>query len=113
MKKLGFSIFLLFVMIDSVICENKISFGSFSEDSLYLIITTEDYLTSTSLAKFVEYRRREFFVEVVTNTLIGDSADDYRNFIIDRNPDYVLLVGDYTGDIVNSCVNKIKLQPVT
>lgn len=63
----------------------------------YLIISSDNYYDSSSLNKFILFREQEFNVQVVKGTSIGATKDDYRNYIRNLMPDYVLLVGKY-GD---------------
>ncbi len=66
-------------------------------DDTYLIIASDDYYNSSVLNTFVAFREQEFTVQVVKVSDIGSTKDDYRNYIRDLMPDYVLLVGKY-GD---------------
>jgi hypothetical protein len=66
-------------------------------DSIYLIIVSDDYFNSNVLDTFISFREQDFSVQVIKGTNIGTSKDDYRNYIRNLMPDYVLLVGKY-GD---------------
>jgi hypothetical protein len=62
----------------------------------YLIITTEEYYQSEILNDFVRYRSNDFDTELVINTNIGINSEDFKQYLFDANPDYVLLVGHHT-----------------
>jgi hypothetical protein len=66
-------------------------------DNIYLIIASDDYFNSNVLDTFISFREQDFSVQVIKGTNIGTSKDDYRNYIRNLMPDYVLLVGKY-GD---------------
>ncbi len=65
--------------------------------SVYLIIASADYYNSAELNTFIKFRSNEFNVQAIKGTDIGITKDDYRNYIRNLMPDYVLLVGKY-GD---------------
>lgn len=62
----------------------------------YLIITSEKYIHSNILDEFITYRSAEFSVEVIVNTDIGSDDGDFKSYLMQKNPNYVLLVGNYT-----------------
>jgi hypothetical protein len=62
----------------------------------YLIITTEDYFQSEDLQEFINFRSIDFEVDIVLNSNIGNSSEDFKNYLNKDKPDYVLLVGDYS-----------------
>ncbi len=62
----------------------------------YLIITTQEYSESEALSRFIEYRNQDFNIFLKVNSEIGVLPIDYANFITEFNPDYVLLIGNYT-----------------
>lgn len=71
---------------------------------LYLIIVSDDYANSPTLHQFINFREQNFIVQKVTGTSIGTSRDDYRDYIRNLMPDYVLLVGKY-GDFPVHVIN--------
>jgi hypothetical protein len=79
------------------------SLGSHSQSKnltnspLYLIIVSDNYADNPSLQLFKNFRSQDFNVQTVTGTSIGTTKDDFRNYIRDLMPGYVLLVGKY-GD---------------
>jgi hypothetical protein len=73
----------------------------------YLIIVSDDYQNSPSLAAFKIFREQDFIVQLVTGSSIGITKDDYRNYVRELMPDYVLLVGKY-GDFPSHMVNYTK-----
>lgn len=66
-------------------------------DNIYLIIASDDYFNSNVLDTFITFREKDFTVQLVKGSTIGTTKDDYRNYIRNLMPDYVLLVGKY-GD---------------
>ena len=81
--------------------------GIYSQDNnnpLYLIIVSDDYANSTSLQNFENFREKNFNVQTVTGSDIGVTKNDYRNYIRNLMPDYVLLVGKY-GDFPVHTIN--------
>jgi hypothetical protein len=66
-------------------------------NNIYLIIASEDYFNSNILDTFIAFREQDFTVQLVRGSTIGTTKDDYRNYIRNLMPDYVLLVGKY-GD---------------
>jgi Peptidase family C25 len=79
---------------------NKIN----SSKETYLIIVSDDYQNSPSLAAFKTFREQDFIVQIVKGTNIGITKDDYRNYVRELMPDYILLVGKY-GDFPSHLVN--------
>ncbi len=71
------------------------SFIELKAKDKYLIITNEKYNKSEVLQNFVEYRSNDFDVVVALNSDIGLQVDQYMNFILQQNPKYILLVGNY------------------
>jgi hypothetical protein len=67
------------------------------DKGIYLIIVSDDYSQSASLSLLKTYREQDFNVQTVTGSSIGTTKDDYRNYIRNLMPAYVLLVGRY-GD---------------
>jgi len=76
---------------------------------LYLIIVSDDYVTSSALATLKTFREQDFTVQVVTGTSIGTTKDDFRNYIRYLMPNYLLLVGKY-GDFPIHIVNYIAAE---
>jgi hypothetical protein len=66
-------------------------------NDIYLIIASDDYFNSNVLDTFISFREQDFTVQLVKGSTIGTTKDDYRNYIRNLMPDYVLLVGKY-GD---------------
>jgi hypothetical protein len=66
-------------------------------NDIYLIIASDDYFNSNVLDTFITFREQDFTVQLVKGSTIGTTKDDYRNYIRNMMPDYVLLVGKY-GD---------------
>lgn len=73
---------------------------------LYLIIVSDDYASSPSLKLFENFREQDFVVQTVTGTSIGSTKDDYRDYIRNLMPEYVLLVGRY-GDFPTLVINYV------
>ncbi len=71
--------------------------GKAFEKEVYLIIVADQYQSSPSLSSFVSFRNEDFRVQVVAGSVIGTTADEFRNYVRNLMPAYVLLVGDY-GD---------------
>lgn len=71
---------------------------------LYLIIVSDDYKQSSSLSEFKKFRETDFDVQIVNGSSIGTTKDEYRNYIRNLMPDYVLLVGKY-GDFPTHTIN--------
>ncbi len=71
--------------------------GETKNNPIYLIIVSDDYINSPSLDTFIAFREQDFTVQLVQSTSIGSTKDDFRNYIRNLMPDYVLLVGKY-GD---------------
>jgi hypothetical protein len=86
----SFSLLIFFLFIYAV------QEGLAANQPTYLIITTNNHTTSPSLTKFINFRKTDFNVDLVTTDRIGSTADDFRNFIRSRQPYYVLLVGKYS-----------------
>lgn len=63
----------------------------------YLIIVSDKFINSPSLATFIEFRQQEFNVIVTPGTEIGTTKYLYREYIRGIMPAYLLLVGEY-GD---------------
>jgi hypothetical protein len=61
----------------------------------YLIFTTEKYKESIELQRFINYRSNDFDVEVAVNSEIGNVWNLYKVYILNSNPDFVLLIGNY------------------
>jgi hypothetical protein len=81
--------------------------GIYSQDNnnpLYLIIVSDDYANSTSLQIFENFREKNFNVQTVKGSDIGVTKNDFRNYIRNLMPDYVLLVGKY-GDFPVHTIN--------
>jgi len=76
-------------------CLLVFNFFALNAKDKYLIITNEKYNQSKALQNFVEYRSYDFDVVVALNSEIGKQVDQYMNFIIQQNPKYILLVGNY------------------
>ncbi len=64
---------------------------------IYLVIVSDDYANSPSLQLFQDFRELDFDVQIVVGTSIGSTKDDYRDYIRNLMPDFVLLVSKY-GD---------------
>ena len=71
---------------------------------LYLIIVSDDYANSQSLQLFEDFRDQCFDVQIIKGKSIGETKDDFRNYIRKLMPDYVLLVGKY-GDFPAHVIN--------
>jgi hypothetical protein len=87
---------LIFFFLNMAIC----IFGQSDKkqsNNTYLIIASDDYINSPSLNSFIAFREQDFTVELVSGTSIGSTKDDYRNYIRNFMPEYILLVGKY-GD---------------
>ncbi len=78
-------IIILFLFTNILIAKDK-----------YLIITTQSYKESSVLDNFIQHRSNDFDVEVAINSEVGDMPEHFKNYIIDENPYYVLLVGNYS-----------------
>jgi hypothetical protein len=83
MRLILFSLFLYFC------------FFTLNAKDKYLIITTEDYYQSNVLQEFINYRSNDFEIDVVLNSYIGNSSEDFKNYLNQKKPDYVLIVGNY------------------
>jgi hypothetical protein len=70
---------------------------SVTEKPLYLIIVSDNHADSPALQLFENFRSQDFNVQIVTGKSIGTTKDDFRNYIRDLMPGYVVLVGKY-GD---------------
>jgi hypothetical protein len=87
------NIFFFIIIINQIYGQPKET----KTDNIYLIIVSDDYFNSNVLDTFISFREQDFSVQVIKGTNIGTSKDDYRNYIRNLMPDYVLLVGKY-GD---------------
>jgi len=87
-----FTLFALVISIPVSGHQNQTQSGN-----VYLIIVSENFLTSPSLLSFKSFREHDFTVQIVASSAIGTTKDDYRNYIRNLMPAYVLLVGKY-GD---------------
>lgn len=67
------------------------------DEKIYLIIVSEDYINTPVLTRFKEFRKQDFTVQLVQGSDIGTTKDDFRDYIRNIMPSYVLLVGKY-GD---------------
>lgn len=67
------------------------------EKEVYLVLTSETFLSSPSLDAFISFRSKDFDVLAVAGSDIGTTKDDFRNYIRNLMPSYILLVGNY-GD---------------
>jgi hypothetical protein len=90
-------ILLLLIILSSVASLSFAIDGMAAEKELYLIIRTDEYATSPALSAFIAFRKQTFNVQVVSGSEIGVTKDDYRNYVRELMPSYLLLVGDY-GD---------------
>jgi hypothetical protein len=87
----------IILIIFTVIASTQ-SYGQYYKNNdLYLIIVSDDYNNSPSLSAFKTFREQDFTVQIVLGSSIGSTKDDYRNYIRNLMPSYVLLVGKY-GD---------------
>ncbi|MBN1981364.1 MAG: T9SS type A sorting domain-containing protein [Chitinivibrionales bacterium] len=66
---------------------------SFQGKEKYILITEN----SSSVKDLIEYRLKEFDVETVSASSIGNTPEAYRTFLKEKNASYVLLVGGATG----------------
>ena len=85
----------VFIVLVITICFLDFTFPQNSNKDLYMIITTPQYLQSNTFSTFTKHRKQEFEVEIYLNDSIGNQPDDFRNFILEKEPSYVLLIGDY------------------
>ncbi len=65
-------------------------------NNLYLIIVSDQYLNSSPLLSFKSFREQEYNVQIAACSNIGVTKDDFRNYIRNLMPAYVLLVGKYS-----------------
>lgn len=66
-------------------------------DEDYLIIATSEYIDNPDLKTLINYRSSQFNVEVVNVSEVGNTKDNFRDFIRGKMPTYCLLVGDYSS----------------
>jgi hypothetical protein len=87
---------LVILLIPFVGCRKICTYSQGKKNnSLYLIIVSDDYINSTSLQNFESFRGQNFNVQTITGSSIGVTKDDYRYYIRNLMPDYVLLIGKY------------------
>ncbi len=87
-------------------------FSNIGSSEEYLIFASAKYSESPSLKKFVEFRSSDFDVAIVEAESVGNSAEEFRAFVKNADPDYVLLIGskidfpayahDYPGGLIES-----------
>ena len=65
-------------------------------NNLYLIIVSDQYLHCSTLLYFKSFREQEYNVQIVACSNIGVTKDDFRNYIRNLMPAYVLLIGRYS-----------------
>lgn len=67
----------------------------FRANEKYLIIAASKYMQNSDLQALIDYRTGDGFdVELVDNSSVGTTKDQYRDFIRGKMPTCVLLVGD-------------------